>query len=104
MRTLSVAVLAVLLLLPAQSQAHIKGFCAYDTTVPPLPITQVLSPTFMAVAVLFGSVIFVAFIIDRMVNTKDWARQLDERIFRSEATTSTIIRVSVGVLFIVLWS
>jgi hypothetical protein len=103
MRTLSALVGVALLLLPAQSQAHIKWFCAYDTTVPPLPIAEVLTPTFIAVAVMFSGVIFTAFVIDRAVNTKDWARRLDERIFRSEATTNTIIRVSVAILFVVLW-
>ena len=70
MRKLPLTAGAFLLLLPGQSQAHIKWFCAYDTTVPPLPIRDVLTPTFAAVAILFCSLMFVAYVIDRAVNAK----------------------------------
>ena len=63
MRKLLFAVGAMLL--PGHSQAHIKWFCAYDTTVPPLPIRNVLTLTFAAVAILFCSLMFVAYVIDR---------------------------------------
>ena len=55
MRLLPPILGALLVLLPGQSQAHIKWFCAYDTTVPPLPIADVLTPTFLAVAMMFCS-------------------------------------------------
>ena len=103
MRKLSLAAGAFLLLLPSQSQAHIKWFCAYDTTVPPLPIRDVLTPTFVAVAILFCSLMFVAYVIDRAVNGSDWAKRLDNSIFRSENCTNTILRAAVGILFLVLW-
>ena len=103
MRKLSLAAGAFLLLLPSQSQAHIKWFCAYDTTVPPLPIRDVLTPTFAAVAILFCSLMFVAYVIDRAVNGSDWAKRLDNSIFRSEYCTNTILRAAVGILFLVLW-
>jgi hypothetical protein len=103
MRKLPFTAGALLLLLPSQSQAHIKWFCAYDTTIPPLPIGDVLTPTFAAVAILFSSMMFVAYVIDRAVNGSDWAKRLDNSIFRSESCTNTIIRVAVGILFLVLW-
>ena len=103
MRKLLFTAGAFLLLLPGQSQAHIKWFCAYDTTVPPLPIRDVLTPTFAAVAILFCSLMFVAYVIDRAVNGSDWARRLDNSIFRSENCTNTILRAAVGILFLVLW-
>ena len=103
MRKLSLTVGAFLLLLPSQSQAHIKWFCAYDTTVPPLPISSVLTPTFAAVAILFCSLMFVAYVIDRAVNATDWAKRLDNSIFRSESCTNAIMRAAVGILFLVLW-
>src|ERR1700730_14719474 len=102
MRRLLLTVGAFLLFLPSQSQAHIKWFCAYDTTVPPLPISSVLTPTFAAVAILFCSLMFVAYVIDRAVNGSDWAKRLDNSIFRSEYFTQTLIRVCVGILFFVL--
>ncbi len=103
MRKLSFTAGAFLLLLPSQSQAHIKWFCAYDTTVPPLPIGDVLTPTFAAVAILFCSLMFVAYVIDRAVNATDWAKRLDNSIFRSESCTNAIMRVAVCILFLMLW-
>jgi hypothetical protein len=103
MRKLLLTVGAFLLLLPNQSQAHIKWFCAYDTTVPPLPISSVLTRTFAAVAILFCSLMFVAYVIDRAVNATDWAKRLDNSIFRSESCTNAIMRAAVGILFLVLW-
>ena len=103
MRKLPLTAGAFLLLLPGHSQAHIKWFCAYDTTVPPLPISDVLTPTFAAVAILFCSLMFVAYVVDRAVNASDWAKRLDNSIFRSESCTNTIIRAAVGILFLVLW-
>jgi hypothetical protein len=37
------------------------------------------------------------------VNTTDWAKRLDNSIFRSESCTNTILRAAVGILFLVLW-
>jgi hypothetical protein len=102
-RKLSLTVGTFLALMPSESQAHIKWFCAYDTTVPPLPIREVLTPTFAAVAILFSTLMFVAYVIDRAVDGSDWAKRFDNAIFRSESYTSTIIRVAVGILFLVLW-
>jgi hypothetical protein len=103
MRLLAPTLGVLPLLLPAQSQAHIKWFCAYDTTVAPLPIAKVLTPTFLAVAVLFCALMFTAYVVDRTVNATQWAQRLDNRIFRSELCTTTIIRIAVGILFVILW-
>jgi hypothetical protein len=103
MKKSSLAVGAFLLLAPGRSEAHIKWFCAYDTTIPPLPIREVLTPTFAAIAILFCTLMFTAYVIDRAVDASDWARRFDNAVFRSESCTSTIIRVAVGILFLALW-
>jgi hypothetical protein len=95
--------IAFSLVMPAKSQAHIKWFCAYDTTVPPLPIGDVVTPTFTAIALLFSILMFIAYVVDRSINESSWARRLDDRIFRSEPYTSVLIRAAVGILFLVLW-
>ena len=76
MRKFSLTVGTILALMPSESQAHIKWFCAYDTTVPPLPIREVLTPTFLAVAILFCALMFVAYVVDRAVDGSDWAKRL----------------------------
>ncbi len=93
----------VFLFMPGKAQAHIKWFCDYDTTVPPLPIAEVATPMFAATAILFCALMFVAYVADRWINASDWAGRLDDAIFRSEPYTSVIIRVATGILFLVLW-
>jgi hypothetical protein len=102
-RKLSLIVGTLLPFTPAVSQAHIKWFCAYDTTVPPLPISYVLTPTFAVVALLFCTLMFTAYVIDRVVDASAWAKRFDNAIFRSDSCTSTIIRAAVGILFLALW-
>jgi hypothetical protein len=97
------AIATLLMLAPVRSEAHIKWFCAYDTTIPPLPIRDVLTPTFASIAILFCALMFTAYVIDRAVDSSDWAKRFDNAIFRSESYTSTIIRVAVGMLFLALW-
>jgi len=91
------------LLAPAEAMAHVKWFCAYDTAIPPLPISDVFTSSFAAAAVGFCALMFVAYVVDRAVNGKVWARQLDDAITRYEHYSDAIIRVAVGVLFLVLW-
>ena len=97
------AIATLLMLAPVRSEAHIKWFCAYDTTIPPLPIRDVLAPTFASIAILFCALMFTAYVIDRAVNSSDWAKRFDNAIFRSDSYTRTIIRVAVGMLFLALW-
>jgi hypothetical protein len=92
------------LLLPVQAVAHVKWFCAYDTAVPPLPILDVVTLSFAAVAAGFCSLMFVAYVLDRAINTTAWAGRFDDAVALYESYSEIIIRLGVGVLFIVLWS
>lgn len=95
---------AAMLLLPCESQAHIKWFCAYDTTVPPLPIDKVITPTFAAIAIGFGAVMFVAYLIDRLVEGSNYANRIDNMIVRGEPYIFALVRAAVGALFVSLWT
>ena len=46
---------------------------------------------------------FVAYVADRALNTSNWSKRIDDRMFRSVADTNSIIRVAVGILFLLLW-
>jgi len=94
---------AFLLLAPKASEAHIKWFSAYDTTASPMPIRDVVTATFTAVAVGFCTLMFIAFAIDRMVEKRHWAKRVDAAIVRCEASAGIIIRLAVAALFLVLW-
>jgi hypothetical protein len=94
---------ALLLLRPGAAEAHIKWFCSYDTTIPPLPIEEVLSATFAVVAAGFCGLMFIAYLLDGKLTASVWARRVDRIILSLESHVSSIIRAAVGILFFVLW-
>lgn len=104
MKKIAVVVGAAAVLIPRASEAHIKWFCAYDTSIPPLPIKEVLTPTFFLVAAGFFTLMFLTYIIDQQINHYRWAAQLDAAIVQIKPKALTIIRVAVGTLFVALWA
>jgi hypothetical protein len=95
---------ALLLFMSGVAEAHIKWFCSYDTTIPPLPIREVCSATFVVVAAGFCGLMFIAYLIDGRLKASVWARRVDRAILNLESYASTIIRAAVGILFFVLWA
>ena len=61
---LKLSVILAAFLIPQESHAHIKWFCAYDTAAPPLPFSQVFMLNFTTVAVAFGFLMFLAYATD----------------------------------------
>ena len=47
---------------------------------------------------------FAAYVVDRAVNGKAWAKRFDDAVTRYERHCGTIIRVAVGILFLTLWN
>jgi hypothetical protein len=92
------------LLVPGEALAHVKWFCAYDTAIPPLPISEVVTSSFITAAAGFCLLMFVAYVVDRAMNAKVWAKRLDDAVTRYERYSDPIIRVAVGILFLALWS
>jgi hypothetical protein len=103
MKKISLLLALPVLFAPAEAMAHIKWFCAYDTAVPPLPITDVVTTSFIAVAAAFCLLMFVAYVVDRAIDAKVWAKKLDEAIAGYERYSYGVIRAAVGMLFLVLW-
>jgi hypothetical protein len=95
---------AALLLRSVPAEAHIKWFCSYDTSIPPLPILEVCSKTFVVVAAGFCALMFLAYVLDSKLMESVWMRRVDWFILGLESYTSTIIRAAVGILFFVLWA
>jgi hypothetical protein len=94
----------VLLLMPTAARAHIKWFCAYDTSMPPTPLGDVFTSTFAIVALGFCGLMFIAYVLDGRLAGCAWAGRLDGAILTLESHTSTLIRAAVGILFFVLWA
>ena len=104
MKRIACAAAAPAALVPNVCQAHIKWFCAYDTTVPPLPIRYVLTPAFAAVALGFAALMFVAYLIDDRLDRTAVSARFDAMIGRVRPNILLIIRISIGALFVALWA
>lgn len=91
-------------LLPTASQAHIKWFCSYDTTVPPLPPGDVLTPAFAWAVAWFSTMMFLAYTLDLIVDRNGWLRRMDSNLMRCAPAIPYIVRSAVGSFFLVLWA
>ena len=98
-----VAVCAVCLLAPCGAQAHIKWFCPYDTSIPPRSLAEVVTPSFAFIAAGFGTLMFVAYVIDRVVERNGWFDLFDRMLLRHEAAALVLVRGGVCVFFLILW-
>jgi hypothetical protein len=98
------AVAALLGFIAFPADAHVKWFCAYDVTVPPLPLNQVLTPTFLLIAVGFAILLFVGFALDRAAVRSGWSAVLDRFAAKTARFQSATVRAGVGVFFFSLWS
>lgn len=94
---------AAALVLPTASEAHIKWFCSYDTTVPPLPLQDVLTPTFLVVTACFTTLMFVAYALDGEVRRNGWLARIERALLAWRPFVPAMVRATVFVFFLVLW-
>src|SRR5664279_2324894 len=86
-------------MVPNVSHAHIKWFCSYDTTVPPLSPTDVVTPVFAFVAVWFGTMMFLAYFLDRIVDRNGWLDGIQNFLKRCAPAIPFLVRGAVGIFF-----
>ncbi len=100
----SAAAAALVGLSSGPALAHVKWFCAYDVTLPPLPLSQVLTPTFLLIAAGFAILLFVGFALDRLAVRSNWMKPLDRFAAKTVRFQSILVRCGVGVFFVSLWA
>lgn len=95
---------ALALVLPRAAEAHIKWFCGYDTTLPPLPMKDVLTPVFLVVAGGFAALMFTAYLIDRVADRNNWLGRVELALAHFEPSVLLLVRATVGGFFVSLWT
>jgi len=90
-------------LAPGPAAAHVKWFCAYDVTKPPLPIGEVLNPIFLYCALLFAVLLFLGFLLDRLAQRSGWDTGVDRFLAPAAAFQPRLMRAGVGAFFVSLW-
>ncbi|WP_338844453.1 hypothetical protein V8J88_12455 [Massilia sp. W12] len=103
-RPLRVLAALLLLLHSLTAQAHVKWFAPYDIAKPPLPIGEVLTETFMWF--FGGSIVFIFgfFMVDRYALRKGYLAKFQEKIKIRDAESIDIMRLAIGIFFILLWA
>ena len=93
---------ALVMVLPVKASAHVKWFCSIaDVRADPLPLTAVLSATFLRVAGLFLLISAVGYAADHLGRSL-WPVTAHPSV-RRRRLEDVIVRVTVGLFFFFLW-
>ena len=104
MRRTALITAVLLAFTPGLAEAHIKWFCSYDTTVPPLPLSQVVTPAFLTIAAGFATLMFIAYVVDDAVARSGFLARLEQAMLGFEPSIHLLIRAAVGAFFVSLWT
>ena len=94
--------IAALVFFPDIAEAHVKWFCGVlDLRAPPLPLSRVLSPLFIARAITFLALVSAGSFLDAVI-TRRWPRLVVHSL-RLERVEDFVIRLGVGAYALSLW-
>jgi hypothetical protein len=103
MKRFAMVAFAAALCAPQVAEAHVKWFCAYDTSLPPLPWSAVFTPVFLFIATGFAGLMFGAYLIDRLAERNGWLERIERGLLRCQPAILPFIRVAVCGFFLTLW-
>src|SRR5262249_8534375 len=97
------AVAATAALAPVTAEAHVKWFCAFDVSLPPRSMAEVLNASFFWVCGVFAVLLFLGFMLDRLAQDSQWDAAVDRFLAPLTAFQEKFMRVGVGAFFVCLW-
>ena len=87
---------------PVAASAHVKWFCSIaDVSLPPIALSRVLTPIFVAVCCGFLLLLFAGFMLDDAVAQR-WPRLASSGRLHVE-TEEKLLRLATGAFFLLLW-
>lgn len=92
------------LLSPVLAQAHVKWFAPYDLTKAPMPIGEVLTPTFLYFFIVSVVFVYIVFAFDRFFYKRNFLSKLDNKLRRLDQLSMVIMRACAGIFFLSLWA
>ena len=101
------AILALLLmttLMASEAFAHVKWFAEFDNAKAPLPITEVLTKTFIGFFIGSVVMVYLFFVGDRYAYKKGYLVALDESLRKFDSLSIHIMRVSAAIFFFALFA
>lgn len=86
------------------AHAHVKWFAPYDLTKPPMPIGEVISPTFIYFFIGSAVFVYIVFALDRFFYKRNFLSKLDNELRRLDQLSMVIMRACAGIFFLSLWA
>jgi hypothetical protein len=90
-------------LFPADVWAHVKWFSPYDLSKPPLPVGEVLTPTFIYLYLISIVTMYGFFWVDRYLFRKQFLVSQLEKYSINDEQSFWILRISIFIFFVSLF-
>lgn len=103
-KTYLFVVALVLMSIAGDVGAHVKWFTEFDNAKPPLPISDVLTKTFIGFFIASVAAIYAFFLGDRFAFKKGYLVELDLRLRMFDALSIHIMRGAAAVFFFSLFA
>jgi uncharacterized membrane protein YphA (DoxX/SURF4 family) len=94
---------AILLIASSTASAHVKWFADFHFTDPPLPLGEVLTPTFLALALLSIVAMGVAVVIDQRLNTLPIYQRVSGWLEARREYSTLALRIGAGMVLLLSW-
>ena len=90
-------------LLPGTAQAHVKWFSEFSFADRPRTLGEVLTPTFLALALLGAGAVGLLVLLDRALAGAAWYRRVDAWLARRREASVPVLRVALGAALLLAW-
>lgn len=100
---ISLIALACLFIAPLVAQAHVKWFSDFSFADPPLTVGQVLTPTFIALAVLTFVVMGALVFLDKRLNSLPLYGRIVDWLTARRDQALVVLRVGMGITLLLSW-
>lgn len=90
-------------LLPGTAHAHVKWFSAFSFADRPRTLAEVLTPAFLALALLGAAAVGLLVLLDRALAGAAWYRRVDDWLARRRGAGVLVLRVALGAALLLAW-
>lgn len=88
---------------PSPAWAHVKWFSEFSFREPPRSLGEVVTPTFLALALLSVVVVAALVPVDAWLRKRPWYGRIDEALRARAGQSRLVMRVGTGVVLLLAW-
>lgn len=86
------------------ANAHVKWFAAFDFRERPLTLGEIMTPTFIALALLSFVVIGSMVVIDQRLDNVGWYGQINQWLIKQQPYSLDVMRFAMAGFLLIAWS